>query len=221
MIKDILIDSCINRSFQEAGPANTWGRYATPSHNRLKEFYGAGGFMYLVSYLLYDFLKRQGHHYQRKYRIIIHHRRWPGSIDEQINFDGLFLMLNTFISVQMLVVSSKSVPCCHIRANDVSPEFSGSKNSYTSIILGFGNFTINGKLTENNYPIQRTFISSCCLGFGTAVGPFWTTSSYRRDWEHLTWTAISLPIMPASLNAWIMAFRASNISSALAIYDIR
>ena len=63
-----------------------------------------------------------------------------------------------------------------------SPEWCRPRNSYTSIILGCGNSIKVGQLIWNKDPISLTLISNCCLGFGTVVGPFWTSSScYLRD----------------------------------------
>ena len=47
---------------------------------------------------------------------------------------------------------------------------------------GFGNLTTIRKSIGNKNSIQLTFISSCCLGFRTEFGPFWTNSScYLQD----------------------------------------
>ena len=61
------------------------------------------------------------------------------------------------------------------------PEFYGLRNSYTSIIPGFRNFTTIGQLIGKKNPIQLMFISSCWLGFGIAVRPFRISFPYLRD----------------------------------------
>ena len=65
-----------------------------------------------------------------------------------------------------------------------------SRNSNTSIISSFGNFTTFRKSIENKDPAQLTFIFSCCLGFATVVRSIWTSSSgylwdYRLRESHL------------------------------------
>ena len=85
-------------------------------------------------------------------------------------------------------------------------------------------FHHNRRIYWNKVPIQMTSISSCCLGFETAVGPFWTSSSCNlRDGRvgaskldnYLVLNLVSFQ------NARIMAFYASDISLNLAIYDIQ
>ena len=46
------------------------------------------------------FSRRDWYDYQRKYRILIHHWRLPGSIDQETNFDNL-LILNTFVCLNV------------------------------------------------------------------------------------------------------------------------
>ena len=43
-----------------------------------------------------------------------------GSIDQQTNFDDLQPILKAFVSFEMLVVTLKSISCCHIWANGIS-----------------------------------------------------------------------------------------------------
>lgn len=63
-----------------------------------------------------------------------------------------------------------------------SPEFCGSRNSYTSRIPGTGKSVTVGKSIKNKDPTKVTFISSCCFDFGSASGLFWTCfSRYLKD----------------------------------------
>ena len=57
-----------------------------------------------------------------------------------------------------------------------SPECCRSRNRYTSIIPGFGNFTTIDK-SIGNKDLYRVD-SSRWLAFRTALKPFWTSSSY-------------------------------------------
>ena len=81
----------------------------------------------------------------------------------------------------MFVVASKSVSCCHIRAVNLRSVV--VRETVTPKL--FNALEISPQLAKsigNKDPILLTFISSCCLGFRTTVGPFQSSSSgYLRD----------------------------------------
>ena len=115
IVQEILLDIRIDWSFQKQifptpvvgmqfETITDWGNFTIFSH-----------FWHCISCIAFS--RSRGHDHRRKYRIWIDHWRCPRSIDQLSNFDDLQSILNTFFSVSMLVLASKSSSCNHIWAD--------------------------------------------------------------------------------------------------------
>ena len=145
----------------------------------------------------------------KKYRILIYHQRWPGSIDEQPT-------LNIFVSVEMLVVALKLISCSHIQVDGVSRMLRIEKQLHQHHSK-FWKFHNNWQIDWNKDHIQLIFISSCCLKFGTTVRLFWKSFSYLWDGRMRDFI-LSLASFLQCMNS---SFCASGISLTLATHNTR
>lgn len=196
-------DSSINWPFQETNLSDTSDWNTTPSHHRLREFYFLlFFFMRLAFYLSCDFLltwwlwspkEIQNFDWSPK-------KIWPGFNDQQTNSDDLkylhFCLKVSSCYPAIISEMMESLVYCRL------------KNS--SIIPGFG----------NKDSIQLTFISSCCLEFGTIVGQFWKVLVIFEIASHLTSYHLFSPANFSQCTHEWLFFCTLNISLILTIYDI-
>lgn len=101
-----------------------------------------------------------------------------------------------------------------------SLESCGSRNSYINIVSGFGNFTTICISIGNKDPIQLTFISGCCLEFGTVFELFWTNlSHYVHKSSILPWQLSPFVSLPTFHNVWMTAFLCFQYILTFAIFS--
>lgn len=143
-----------------------------------------------------------GYDLQRKYRILTDHlnKIWPGFNDQQTNSDDL----------KYLHFCLKVSSCYPAIISELMESLVYCRLKNSSIIPGFG----------NKDSIQLTFISSCCLEFGTIVGQFWKVLVIFEIASHLTSYHLFSPANFSQCTHEWLFFCTLNISLILTIYDI-
>ena len=116
------------------------------------------------------FSRCRNHHHRRRYRILIHHWRFPDSIDQQTNLDHIErfrFCLNVNSGFEIDILLSYPSERRHRRVADLK----------AVIPALFKALTISSQLS-NRWQIRIPISWRSSLGFGTAVGPIWTNSFF-------------------------------------------